>query len=111
MQSRTVSSEGNITTNPTSDMEANPANVGSEAAEESFWKKYFVPMFLRAKQRFDPTEKLMPTSEAEDLERGSEPRAEMRRVNKMRMRSQLSVIFPMVARIKEVKSGSDILMR
>ena len=53
----------------------------------------------------------MPTSEAEDLERGSEPRAEMRRVNKMRMRSQLSVIFPMVARMKEVKSGSDILMR
>ena len=111
MQSRTVSSEGNITTNPTSDMEANPASVVLEGEEESFSVKYLVPMFLRAKQRLEPTEKMTPTIEAGALERGSEPMAEMTTENMMRTRSQLMTILPRAARMKEVKTGSDILMR
>ena len=37
--------------------------------------------------------------------------AEMTTENMMRTRSQLTVILPRAARMKEVKTGSDILMR
>ena len=109
--SKTVNSEGNITNNPTRDIEANPASVVLEGEEECFSAKYLAPMFLRAKQRLEPTEKMTPTTEAGTLESGSEPMAEMRTEKMMRTRSQLRVILPRAARMKEVKTGSDILMR
>ena len=111
MRSKTVNSEGNITNNPTRDIEANPANVVLEEEEESFSGKYLVPMFLRAKERLEPTEKMTPTREAGALERGSDPMAEMTTESMMKTRSQFRVILPMAASMKEVKTGSDILMR
>ena len=111
MERSTASSSGNIASNPTSDIEANPASVVLEGEEECFSAKYLVPMFLRAKERLEPTEKMTPTIEAGTLERGSEPMAEMRTEKMMRTRSQLTVILPRAARMKEVKTGSDILMR
>ena len=68
-------------------------------------------MFLRAKERLEPTEKKTPTREAEALERGSDPMAEMTVVSMMKTRSQLRMILPRAASMKEVKTGSDILMR
>ena len=111
MPSKTVSSSGNITTNPTRDIEANPANVVFEGVEESSSWKYLVPMFLRAKERLEPTEKRTPTRDAGTLERGSDPMAEMTVESMMKTRSQLRLILPRAARRKEVKTGSDILMR
>ena len=111
MRSKTVSSEGNITNNPTRDIEANPANVVLEEEEESFSEKYLVPMFLRAKERLEPVEKMTPTREAGALERGSDPMAEMTTESMMKTRSQLRLILPRAASMKEVKTGSDILMR
>ena len=110
MQSKTVSSSGNITNNPTRDMEANPANVVLEE-EEFFSEKYLAPMFLRAKERLEAVEKMTPTREAGALERGSEPMAEMTTESMMKTRSQLRLILPRAASMKEVKTGSDILMR
>ena len=69
VQRSTVSSEGTITTNPTSDIEANPASVGLAGEVECFSGKYLVPMFLSAKQRLEPTEKMTPTIEAGTLKR------------------------------------------
>ena len=60
-------------------MEANPTNVVLDS-EDSVSMKYFVPMFLRAKQKFEPTAKMMPTTDAEALESGSEPIAEIKTV-------------------------------
>ena len=112
MQSKTVSSSGNITNNPTRDMEANPANVVLEEEEgEFFSEKYLAPMFLRAKERLEAVEKMTPTREAGALERGSEPMAEMTTESMMKTRSQLRLILPRAASMKEVKTGSDILMR
>ena len=90
-------------------MEANPTNVVL-LTEDSVSKKYFVPMFLRAKQRFEPTEKMIPTIEAGALESGSEPTAEIKTVIMMKTTSELIVIFPMDAKMKEVKRGSHILI-
>ena len=83
-----------------------------EGEEESFSVKYLlVPMFLRAKERLEPTEKMTPTREAGTLERGSDPMAEMMTESMMKTRSQLRLILPRAASMKEVKTGSDILMR
>ena len=78
MLSSTASSSGNIASNPTSEIEANPASVVLEGEEECFSAKYLAPMFLRAKERLEPTEKMTPTMEAGTLEKGSEPMAEIR---------------------------------
>ena len=91
------------------EMEANPINVVLDS-EDSFSKKYFVPMFLRAKQRFEPTAKMMPTTDAEALEIGSDPIAEIKTVIMMKTTSELIVILPMEAKMKEVKRGSHILI-
>ena len=93
MQSKTSNSEGDIATNPTRDIEANPANVVFEGVEESSSWKYLVPMFLRAKERLEPTEKRTPTREAGALERGSDPMAEMMTESMMKTRSQLRLIL------------------
>ena len=100
-----------MTSNPTRDIEANPASVVLHGKDESFSEKYLVPIFLRASERLEPVEKMTPTREAGALERGSEPMAEMTTENMMRTRSQLMMILPRAARMKEVKTGSDILMR
>ena len=68
-------------------------------------------MFLRANERLEPTEKRTPTKEAGALERGSDPMAEMTTESMMKTRSQLRLILPRAARMKDVKTGSDILMR
>ena len=111
MRSKTASSSGDITNNPTRDIEANPANVVLEGEEECFSEKYLVPIFRRAKERLEPTEKMTPTREAGALERGSEPMAEMTTESMMKTRSQLRLILPRAASMKDVKTGSDILMR
>ena len=78
-------------------------NVVLEGEEESFSVKYLlVPMFLRAKERLEPTEKMTPTREARTLERGSDPMAEMMTEIMMKTRA---------ASMKEEKTGSDILIR
>ena len=77
-------------------------NVVLEGEEESFSVKYLVPMFLRAKERLEPTEKMTPTREARTLERGSDPMAEIMTEIMMKTRA---------ASMKEEKTGSDILMR
>ena len=82
-----------------------------QGEEEAFSEKYLVPMFLRASERLEPTEKMTPTRDAGALERGSEPIAEVTRLRMMRTRSQLTVSLPRAARMKEVNTGSDILMR
>ena len=103
MRSKTASSSGDINNNPTRDIEANPAKVVLEGEEESFSGKYLVPMFLRAKERLEPTEKMTPTREAGALERGSDPMAEMTVESMMKTRSQLRLILPRAARIPSTK--------
>ena len=63
MRSKTVSSSGNITNNPTRDIEANPTNVVSEGEVRRRRMflcsgKYLDPMFLRVRERLEPTEKI-----------------------------------------------------
>ena len=77
------------------EIEANPSNVVLLWDEESVWMKYLVPMFLRAKQRFDPTENVTPTRDAGASESGSEPIAEIRTMIMMKTTSESTVIFPM----------------
>ena len=77
------------------EIEANPSNVVLLWDEESVWMKYLVPMFLRAKQRFDPTENVTPTRDAEASESGSEPIAEIKTMIMMKTTSESTVIFPM----------------
>ena len=105
-----MSSEGRITNNPTREIEANPSSVVLLLDEESVWKKYLVPMFLRAKQRFDPTEKVTPIKDAGASERGSEPIAEIKTVTMMNTTSESTAILPMEAKMKDVKRGSHILI-
>ena len=85
VESKTAIRKGDMTSNPTRDIEANPASVVLAGEEESFSEKYLVPIFLRASERLEPIEKMTPTREAGALERGSEPMAEMMSVRMMKI--------------------------
>ena len=95
LKTKTTRRDGRIRRKPTREMEANPIKVVLLSGEVSAWKKYLVPMFLRAKQRFDPTENVTPTRDAGASESGSEPIAEIKTVIMMKTTSESTVIFPM----------------
>ena len=95
LKTKTTRRDGRIRRKPTREMEANPIKVVLLSIEVSASKKYLVPMFLRAKQRFDPTENVTPTRDAGASESGSEPIAEIKTVIIIKTTSESIVIFPM----------------
>ena len=73
-------------------------------------KKYFSPVFLEARQMFEPRASSTPGMEEEAVEAASEPRAVMMMVTMMERSSKLKLTLPRTIMRMEVTRGSDILI-
>ena len=71
-------------------------------------KKYFRPVFLKARLMFEPRARRTPDIEEVLYDAGSEPRAVIMIVTIMKKRSKLKLILPMIIMRMEVTRGSDI---
>ena len=93
--------------NPAKDIIANPSDVVLLLFSE---KKYFSPVFLEARQIFEPRASSTPGMEEEAVEAASEPRAVMMMVTMMERSSKLKLTLPRTIMRMEVTRGSDILI-
>ena len=89
------------------DIIANPSDVVLLLFSE---KKYFSPVFLEARQIFEPRASSTPVREEEAAEAASEPRAVKMMVTMTESSSTLKLTLPRSIMRMEVTRGSDILI-